>query len=76
MNYYFNEIKRRLIMDVVSVNEYAERHDLNRNRVNYGCCIAWGRMLGDMGHEVNIKMYEEDGYLRIAGFEIDGEVVM
>lgn len=77
MNSYFEEIESRLIRDVISTNENAiKQHDVNRNRVNYGCCIAWAEVLSDMGHKVELKVYEEDDYLKIARLEIDGKKII
>ena len=73
---YFEEIKYRFIMDAIAVNEYAKSHDVKRNHVNYGSCTAWGSVLKDMGHDVDVAVYEEDDCLKISWLEVNGERVI
>lgn len=70
---YFEEIKTRFIMAAVGVNDNARHEDARRNRVNYGECITWGRVLEDVGHTVRIPVYEDaGGYLKIPSLKVDG----
>lgn len=72
MENYYEKIKKRFVMAAIGTNYTARQGDVNRNHVNYGYCIAWGVALDDMGHEVSLPVYEEDGFLKIPYLEIDG----
>lgn len=72
MENYYEKIKKRFVMAAIGTNDTARQGDVNRNHVNYGYCIAWGVALDDMGHEVSLPVYEEDGFLKIPYLEIDG----
>ena len=72
---YFGKIKTKIIMDCGSVNDYADRKDVNRNHVNYGRVTAWSLMLSDMGHSVEVCAWEDNGFLRIPKLKIDGQTV-
>lgn len=71
---YFDNLKVRLFTDCSNVNSYEEQKDLERNRVNYGCAISWAQVMRDFGHDVDLPVYDSDGFLRIAKIVIDGEV--
>lgn len=73
METYFEELKIRLIRDARRTNDMAKEKDINRNRTNYGSCIAWAVVLQDMGHEVRVPAWESDGFLKIDRIRIDGE---
>lgn len=73
---YFDAIKTRIIMSCGYVNDCADGKDLNRNHVNYGCAITWASVLRDMGHDVDVPVWEDVGYLRIPKLKIDGEVIV
>ena len=73
---YFEEIKLRFIKAAMWTNDNAKDKDVNRNHVNYGCCTTWARVLQDMGHEVNVPVWEDDGCLKIPFIEIDGKKVI
>lgn len=68
---YFGTIKTRIITACSNVNTCAADRDANRNRVNYGETIALGAVLRDMGHTVNIPVWEDDGFLKIPKLVID-----
>lgn len=40
-----------------------EQKDSNRNRVNYGSATAYACILREMGHDVELRVYEKEGYL-------------
>lgn len=71
---YFDNLKVRLFTDCSNANNYEEQKDLERNRVNYGCAISWAQVMRDFGHDVDLPVYDSDGFLRIAKIVIDGEV--
>lgn len=71
---YFDNLKVRLFTDCSNVNSYEEQKDIERNRVNYGCAISWAQVMRDFGHDVDLPVYDSDGFLRIAKIVIDGEV--
>lgn len=72
---YYEEIKARFILAAVGVNYCVRLEDMKRNRANYGVCITWGRVLDDMGHKVDIPVYEENGYLKIPRLRVDGKTI-
>lgn len=67
----FEEIKMEMYKAAEAVNHYADRKDLKRNRVNYGCLITWDRIIRQMGHDTNIAVWEDGDYLRIPFVEIE-----
>lgn len=71
---YFDNLKVRLFTDCSNVNDCERQKDLERNRVNYGCAISWAQVMRDFGHDVDLPVYDNDGFLRIAKIVIDGEV--
>lgn len=75
-NAYFEEIKTRLIITAMQVNENAKEKDVNRNHVNYGGCNCWAQVLRDMGHETDVPVWEDDGVLRIPYISINGQKVI
>jgi hypothetical protein len=72
---YFNEIKTRFIKAAMRTNDNAVEKDVNRNHVNYGCCTAWAQVMRDMGHETDVPVWEDNGYLKIPFVEINGKKV-
>lgn len=73
MENYYKEIEYRFMMAAALTNNNATCCDVNRNHVNYGSCTAWGRVLDDMGHEVETPVYEKNGFLRIPYLKVDGK---
>lgn len=73
---YFEEIKMRYIKDAMQTNDCAKEKDVNRNHVNYGCCISWAYVLQDMGHKTETPVYEDNGVLKIPFLKIDGQKII
>lgn len=73
---YFNKIKTQIVMDCGSVNDYADRKDVNRNHVNYGRVTAWSLMMCEIGHKVEVFAWEDNGFLRISALKIDGQTII
>ena len=71
---YYEEIKERLIRDSIRTNDMAKEKDKDRNRIDYGCCVAWVTVLWDMGHDVRVHVWKnDDGFLEIKGINIEDE---
>lgn len=73
MKDYYKEIEYRFVMAAALTNNNATCGDVNRNHVNYGACTACARVLDDMGHETEVPVYEENGFLRIPYLKVDGK---
>lgn len=71
---YFDTLKVRLYTDASNVNHYADIKDVNRNHVNYGCAKTIAQVMIDFGHDVNLPVWDDGGFLRIPKIVIDGEV--
>ena len=69
----FEKMKRRIIEVVRRTNDAAKENDIKRNRTNYGACLAWIKVLQDMGHEVKVAAIEERGFAKFSSIRIDGE---
>jgi len=61
-----------LYQSVDQMVEGYKHKDNNRNHVNYGAAIAYQRVMHEMGHEVELRVYGEDGYLVTNKITIDG----
>ncbi|MDD2400904.1 MAG: hypothetical protein PHD60_01585 [Clostridia bacterium] len=61
----FGKIKVNLFGAVTRVNNYASEKDTNRNHTNYGAVTAYADILRELGHEIEIACWEDDGYLKI-----------
>ena len=48
------------------------RKDYDRNHVNYGSATAFASVLRSMGHEVDLRVYDKDGYLLTNSIVVDG----
>lgn len=71
---YFEEICCRLYMAVDRLNGQADDNDHERNHVNYGVATTWATVLREMGHEVDLPVWEDSQKnLRIPYIEIDGK---
>ena len=46
--------------------------DTDRNHVNYGGATAFASVLRSMGHEVDLRVYNDDGYLLTNCIVVDG----
>lgn len=73
---YFEEIKLRFIKAAMQTNDNAKRKDVNRNHVNYGCCICWAEVLRDMGHKTDVPVWEDGGVLKIPFLSVDGQKII
>ena len=73
---YFGNLKTKLIMGCGRVNDCADDNDTNRNRVNYGQVTAFASVVREMGHSVDIPVWEDNGFLRIPELRIDGQTVL
>lgn len=69
----FHKIKTKLIMHCANVNDNAVEKDMQRNRVNYGCATAYANILCELGHDVDVAVWEDDGYLKVPVIEFDGK---
>ena len=70
-NLYIENLKVKLFQRASNVNEYAGRKDNNRNRTNYGSASTLAGVLRDFGCEVNLPVWEDDGYLKIPFIQVD-----
>ena len=70
---YYGKIKERFIRNARKTNEAAKEKNIIKNRTNYGACVAWMKVLQDMGHEVKIAAIEERGFVKFSSIRIDGE---
>ena len=65
------KMKVNLFQAAMNVNRQAEDKDANRNHVNYGRATAFASVLHDLGHEVEIACWEDEGFLKIPKITID-----
>ncbi|MDR0947901.1 MAG: hypothetical protein LBM69_00110 [Lachnospiraceae bacterium] len=63
--------KLNFMMAAGDVNKYAEMGDIKRNRANYGIAIELATVLRDLGHEVEMPVWEDKDYLKIPFIAID-----
>ena len=75
-NTYFGNLKTKLIVGCGRVNDCTDDKDMNRNHVNYGMVAAFASVVRDMGHDVDISLWEDNGFLRIPKLKIDGQTVI
>lgn len=68
---YFEELKVRIFKSVENVNYYAENKDVYRNHTNYGGASALASVLRDFGHNVELPVWEDEGYLKIPFLKVD-----
>jgi len=71
---YFDTLKVRLFQAVDNVNRCADEKDCNRNHVNYGSATSIARVMVDFGHDVDLPVWDDGGFLRIPKIVIDGKV--
>ena len=48
------------------------RKDMKRNQINYGSATAFASVLRSMGHEVDLRVYDLEGYLLTNHICVDG----
>lgn len=71
---YFETIRLRLYEAVDRLNDQAADNDHERNHVNYGEATAWVIILQDIGHKVDLPVWEDSKKnLRIPYIGIDGK---
>ena len=73
-NKYYKELLNRILDACWSVNMYAADKDNARNHFNSGMAHAYALVLSDMGHDVDIAEYGDEGFLKVAKIKFDGEV--
>ena len=73
-NIMIEELKMNLKKSVLWTNDNADRKDLNRNHVNYGATTAYANILRSFGVDVDVPVYEDNGFLRIPKILINSEV--
>ena len=61
------------ILGALHVNDCADGKDANRNRVNYGIVTEAAKILRLLGQEVEAACWEDNGYLRISKYIINGK---
>lgn len=69
----FSTIKTAIITSARQVNDCACSGDANRNRVNYGSVIAYASVLRDMGHNVDVAVWEDNSLLKIPKITVGPE---
>lgn len=72
-NTFFEKIRLEILCAARRVNQCAEDHDVNRNHVNYGVATAYASVLRDLGHDVDVPCWEDNGCLKIPKIKFDGE---
>ena len=70
----YEKMKAKLYEAAMRVNDCANRKDANRNHVNYGIATTCVSVLRELGHEVEVPCWDDDGYLKIPKIFFDGEV--
>lgn len=76
MEEFIEKLKVHTIMSASHTNQCADDKDINRNHVNYGSVTAYARILSELGHEVDVPVWEDEKRcLRIPKLKIDGKVL-
>jgi hypothetical protein len=76
MKEFIEKLKADTIMAASRTNQCADGKDVNRNHVNYGTTTAYANVLRELGHEVDIPVWEdESGCLRIPKLNINGKIL-
>ena len=70
-NLMLDALKTKLITSAMWTNEYANNEDINRNHTNYGATTAYAHVLYNFGVNVDIPVYEKNGFLKIPKITID-----
>jgi hypothetical protein len=68
-----DKLTTNFILDALHVNDCADGKDANRNHVNYGCVTRCAHVLRLLGQEIEIACWEDNGYLRISKYTINGK---
>ncbi len=70
-NLYIEKLKSNFYKSASNVNDYAERNDIYRNHVNYGSASTLAMVLKDFGCDVELPVWEDNGYLKIPFIQVD-----
>ncbi|CDX00749.1 Hypothetical protein DPCES_0862 [Desulfitobacterium hafniense] len=70
----YEKMKVKLYEAVGNVNSCADRKDVERNRVNYGIATTTAYVLRELGHDVQMSCWEDDGYLKIPRLTLNGDL--
>lgn len=73
-NTMYEKLKTEIIMHANHVNQYADDKDARRNATNYGFITGLSYTLKEMGHDIDIAVWDDEGFLRVPKVKIDGEV--
>ena len=72
---YYNHNLDKQISRATS-RQRADDKDINRKYVNYGSTTAYVDVLRELGHEVDVPVWEDEkGCLKIPKLNIDGKVL-
>lgn len=74
-NLMLEELRTKLVMSALQVNNNADREDVNRNHVNYGSVTAYANVLWDFGVKTSVAVYEKNGFLRIPKLTIENKII-
>jgi len=70
-------ITDKLLVDIMrythNVNYCGKTKDFSRNRVNYGYACQCADMFRFLGHDVQLDMWEDDGFFKIERLIINGK---
>lgn len=72
-NTMYNEIFLGMYRSIDWMVQAYNQKDNDRNHVNYGSATAFASILQSMGHEVDLRVYNEDGYLLTNHIVVDGK---
>lgn len=72
-NTIYNEIFMKMYQSVDWMVQAYNQKDNNRNHVNYGSATAYASLLQSMGHDVDLRVYGDDGYLLTNSIIVDGK---
>lgn len=72
------EVIERSLVDLYGaisrVNEYAKKKDIVRNCTNYGYACKTADVLRILGIDIDIHNYDDEGYIIVPRFVIDGQI--
>lgn len=75
MKEFIEKLKALTILAASHTNQCADNEDINRNHVNYGSTTAYAHVLVELGHVVDVSVWEDEkGCLRIPKINIDGKI--
>lgn len=74
-NIMLEEIERNLIKCAIYTNDNATYNDIYRNHVNYGATTAYANILRRFGVNVDVPVYEDNGFLKIPKVLVNMKIV-